>query len=131
MRDWGGLRAAAAAAPFDYLFSITNLSIVPQDLVALPRKAAINFHDGPLPAWAGLNTPVWGLLNGERRWAITWHLMTRGVDAGDVLHEEAFDIGEADSALTLQTVGSLSTLVADIAARGTRPARPERRAANE
>src|SRR6185436_8720572 len=34
--------------------------------------------------------------------------------------------GEADGALTLETVGSLSTLVADIAARGNRPARPER-----
>jgi DNA repair protein RadA/Sms len=39
--------------------------------------------------------------------------------------------GEGDGALTLETVGSLSTLVADIAARGNRPARPERRAANE
>ena len=33
--------------------------------------------------------------------------------------------------LTLETVGILASLVADIAARGTRPARPERRAANE
>jgi DNA repair protein RadA/Sms len=39
--------------------------------------------------------------------------------------------GEAEGALTLETVGALSTLVADIAARGSRPARPERRAANE
>ena len=38
---------------------------------------------------------------------------------------------EAEGTLTLETVGSLSTLVADIAARGSRPARPERRAANE
>jgi DNA repair protein RadA/Sms len=38
---------------------------------------------------------------------------------------------EADGVLTLETVGSLSTLVADIAARGSRAARPERRAANE
>ena len=42
--------------------------------------------------------------------------------------------GEGEGSLTLETVGSLSTLVADIAARGSRPVRPERperRAANE
>jgi DNA repair protein RadA/Sms len=38
---------------------------------------------------------------------------------------------EAEGSLALETVGSLSTLVADIAARGSRAARPERRAANE
>lgn len=39
--------------------------------------------------------------------------------------------GESEGGLTLESVSSLATLVADIAARGTRPARPERRAANE
>jgi hypothetical protein len=38
---------------------------------------------------------------------------------------------EGEGPLTLETVSSLATLVADIAARGSRPARPERRAANE
>ncbi len=26
---------------------------------------AINFHDGPLPRYAGLNTPAWAIINGE------------------------------------------------------------------
>ncbi len=38
---------------------------------------------------------------------------------------------EGEGSLTLETVSSLSTLVADIAARGNRAAQPERRAANE
>src|SRR5262245_8497671 len=56
-------KAALAERPFDYLFSITYLSIIPGDVLALPKKGAINFHDGPLPRYAGLNTPVWGLIN--------------------------------------------------------------------
>jgi len=36
-----------------------------------------------------------------------------------------------DTGLTLQPVSSLATLVADIAQRGSRPARPERRAVGE
>ena len=51
----------------DYLFSIANLSIVPADLLAMARRAAINFHDGPLPDYAGLNTPVWSLMAGETK----------------------------------------------------------------
>ena len=39
--------------------------------------------------------------------------------------------GEAEAPLALETVGSLATLVADIAARGSRTVRPERRAVGE
>ena len=53
--------------PFDYLFSVTNQSVLADEVIALPTRGAINFHDGPLPEYAGLNTPVWALLNGERR----------------------------------------------------------------
>jgi DNA repair protein RadA/Sms len=38
---------------------------------------------------------------------------------------------ESDSSLTLEGVGALSKLVADIAARGTRPQRSDRRSADE
>jgi methionyl-tRNA formyltransferase len=54
--------------PFDCFFSITNLRIVGAELLALPRLHAINFHDGPLPEYAGVNTPVWGLLDGAPEW---------------------------------------------------------------
>src|SRR5262245_65031514 len=47
-----------AERPFDYLFSITYLSIIPADVLGMAKKAAINFHDGPLPRYAGLNTPA-------------------------------------------------------------------------
>lgn len=32
---------------FDYLFSIYWFSIIPEEVLELPRKLAINFHDGP------------------------------------------------------------------------------------
>src|SRR5688572_23711082 len=44
---------AAAKAPFDYLFSVVNLSILKDSALALPQKLAINFHDGYLPFYAG------------------------------------------------------------------------------
>jgi natural product biosynthesis luciferase-like monooxygenase protein len=87
--------------PFDYLFSIANLSIIPDELLKLPRKSAINFHDGPLPHYAGLNTPAWALLNREPTYGITWHVMGSEVDAGDILKQVMFDVTENETSFTI------------------------------
>jgi natural product biosynthesis luciferase-like monooxygenase protein len=86
--------------PADVLFSIANLRIVADDV--LDRVAtAINFHDGPLPGYAGLNVTTWALLAGEREHAVTWHLMTSHVDGGDVVDVEPFRIDPEDTAFSL------------------------------
>jgi natural product biosynthesis luciferase-like monooxygenase protein len=97
------LLSADAPRGFGYLFSITNLDVLAPEVIALPTRGAINFHDGPLPEYAGLNTPVWALLNGEAQHGITWHLMTREVDRGDILAQRRFDIADNETALTLNT----------------------------
>ncbi len=88
---------------FDYLLSIANLSIIPGDVLAMPLKGAVNFHDGPLPRHAGLNAPVWALIEGEAQHGITWHMIEGDIDEGDVLVSRAFGISDNDTALTLNT----------------------------
>lgn len=88
---------------FDYFFSITNLRIVPEAVLSMARKGAINFHDGPLPRYAGLNVPSWAIMNGESEHAITWHEMLAGVDEGDILEQVHFPIDEGDSVFALNT----------------------------
>jgi methionyl-tRNA formyltransferase len=99
--DAQGLLTAADLGPIDYLFSVTHLQVIPAEVLRLARRAAINFHDGPLPEYAGLNTPVWALLAREPRHGVTWHLMTDQVDRGDLLVERRFDLADDESALTL------------------------------
>ena len=89
--------------PFDYLFSITNLSVLSPEVLALPSRGAINFHDGFLPAYGGLNTPVWAMLNGEREHGVTWHEMTTQVDRGAILMQRRIPLGASETALTLNT----------------------------
>ncbi|MEB8386040.1 LLM class flavin-dependent oxidoreductase [Rhodobacteraceae bacterium KMM 6894] len=89
------------AQGFDWLLSIANLRIVPDTALALPTRGAINFHDGPLPEYAGLNTPVWALLNGEMRHGITWHHISAGVDEGDIILQRRFDIAPGETAQSL------------------------------
>ncbi len=85
----------------DYLFSINNLSLIEDEVLALPARGAVNFHDGPLPTYAGLNAPSWGILEGVTSWAVTWHVMTSGVDEGAILLEEPVDISPDDTSLSL------------------------------
>ena len=92
-----------SADPFDYLFSITHLRLIPSEVLSLARKAAINFHDGPLPRYAGLNTPAWALMNQEPEYGITWHIMTAGVDAGDILAQRQYEIAPGETSLSLNT----------------------------
>ncbi len=95
------LTNALGAEPFDHLFCIAHLSLIPEAVLALPRGLAINFHDGPLPRYAGLHATSWALLHGESSHGVTWHVMTSGVDEGDVLIQRRIPVREADTALTL------------------------------
>ncbi|WCR12302.1 LLM class flavin-dependent oxidoreductase [Paracoccus stylophorae] len=88
---------------YDWLFSIANLSLVPDALLDRAAKGAINFHDGPLPRRAGLNTPAWAILQGDTQHGITWHLIEGGLDEGDILEQRLFDIAPDDTTLTLNT----------------------------
>ena len=86
---------------FDWLFSIANLTLLPREVLALARGGAVNFHDGPLPRYAGLNAPVWALLNREASHGITWHLIEEGVDTGAIIEQVSFDITPEDTAFSL------------------------------
>jgi amino acid adenylation domain-containing protein len=92
-----------APPDLDYLFSITNLRTLPAAVLALPRRASVNYHDGPLPRYGGVNAPVFALLNGERSHGITWHLMTEGIDEGGIVAQRLFSLAPDETALTLNT----------------------------
>ena len=104
IRCFGTIEALSTALEgltFDFLFSITNLRMLPSSLIARPSRMAINFHDGPLPRYAGLNAPVWALMNGEQSHGVTWHQMNVGADTGDILTAREFLINEDDTAFAL------------------------------
>ncbi|MEZ5499023.1 MAG: LLM class flavin-dependent oxidoreductase [Steroidobacteraceae bacterium] len=90
--DFETLERDVPQGSVDYLFSITNLRMLPERLLGLPARMAINFHDGPLPRYAGLNAPVWAIANGEAEHGITWHVMQKGADTGDILVSRRFAI---------------------------------------
>jgi len=114
----------------DYLFSIANLDYVPPDVLSAVNGRAINFHDGPLPGAAGVNTPVWALINGAREHGITWHFMTDALDAGKIVLTHRVPIDDDETALTLNLkcyqagIDTFEVLVQALE-RGALPSRPQ------
>ena len=93
--------SSAGGRPFDYLFSIANLSVIPARILALARLGAINFHDGPLPRYAGLHATTWAILNQETSHGVTWHEMREIVDTGAILEQCIFALAPDETAFTL------------------------------
>ena len=87
----------------DWLLSIANLRMIPDEVLALADKGAVNFHDGPLPRYAGLNTPAWAIINGETSHGISWHMIEGGVDEGDLLAQKLMEITAEETAFSLNS----------------------------
>ncbi|GAB3921029.1 hypothetical protein GCM10028804_16200 [Larkinella terrae] len=90
-----------AVEPFDYLFSISNDYILPESILDLPRRCTINYHDGPLPAYAGVHATFWALINQEKEHAITWHIVDAGIDTGPILKQHWFPVEPDETSIGL------------------------------
>ncbi|MBD1211748.1 MAG: AMP-binding protein, partial [Dolichospermum circinale Clear-D4] len=92
---------------YEYLFSINNVQwIIPKNVIARAKKATINYHDAPLPKYAGLYATSWALLNGETEHAVTWHQVVHSpkkdfIDAGPIFKQKIVPIRPDDTAFTL------------------------------
>jgi methionyl-tRNA formyltransferase len=85
----------------DLLLNVHSLYLIVGEVVAAPRIGSFNLHPGPLPEYAGLNTPSWAIYNGEPRHGVTVHWMEPGVDTGAIAYESRFDLTESDTGLSV------------------------------
>ena len=85
--------------------------ILKPDVIATPRLGAINVHASLLPKYRGASPIAHAILNGETRTGVTIIRVTPGLDAGDMLAQEAMDIGPDE------TTGELEARLAPLGAR--------------
>ena len=85
---------------FDVLFSVANLDMLPDEILARAPRS-YNFHDGPLPRYAGLNATAWALLNEETEHGVTWHVIEAGPDTGAIAVQAMFPIDAGETAASL------------------------------
>lgn len=85
------LEKLKGVAPFDVLVSFNNPVILDAPILSL-APLAVNVHNGRLPEYRGLYTPLWQILNGEKDITVTVHTMTEEIDKGKILMEQALPV---------------------------------------
>jgi methionyl-tRNA formyltransferase len=74
------------------LVVFTGGGLVRDELLAAAGRGVMNCHSGLLPRYRGMDTMDWPLLEGHpHAVGLTVHLMSRGVDEGDLLRLYPFD----------------------------------------
>lgn len=99
--------------PVDVLISAANRHILDPDTLAAPRLGCVNYHNAPLPDYAGLRATAWAILNGEPAHGITWHRVEAGIDTGPVLSQRMFDLDPEETTSSLNarcTVAAIGCL---------------------
>ena len=72
--------------------------LLPQELLDIPRAAAINVHSSILPQYRGAAPINWAILNGDRETGVTIQYMASELDAGDILLTKTTPIGPMEDA---------------------------------
>lgn len=85
----------------DIIFSVNNWDVIHADLLAIPSDGIINFHNGPLPEYRGVNAPSWAIINREHDHGVTWHFVAEGIDTGDIVARKSFALRPDETAVSL------------------------------
>jgi methionyl-tRNA formyltransferase len=82
----------------DYLFSFYYRHMIPAELLACAKIAALNMHGSLLPKYRGRAPVNWAILHGETETGATLHIMEVKPDAGDIVGQSAVSIGPDETA---------------------------------
>ncbi len=102
--------AIKAVKPDAYIVASFG-QLIPQALLDIPAKGAINVHTSLLPAYRGASPIQNAIYHGESRTGITIMLMDAQLDHGPILHQEKLDITDTETNGSLRA--RLATLGAD------------------
>jgi methionyl-tRNA formyltransferase len=92
-----GVRDLQALQP-DLLVVAAYGQILSRDVLAVPPLGGINVHASLLPRYRGAAPIAWAIYHGETRTGVTIIKMSVSLDAGDMLAQEAIDIGPEETA---------------------------------
>jgi methionyl-tRNA formyltransferase len=69
----------------DFLVVIAFGKILPENILALPRKGTINVHASLLPKYRGPAPIQWAVINGDKETGVCTQMMEKELDTGDLL----------------------------------------------
>jgi methionyl-tRNA formyltransferase len=96
----------------DVIVIIAYGQIIPAALLPIPKLGWINLHGSLLPKYRGAAPIQWAIVNGETRTGLTTMRIDAGMDTGDMLLQEATEIGPSET--TPQLAARLSEMGAPL-----------------
>lgn len=81
----------------DIILSVASSRIFGKEILSVPKIACLNVHSDKLPKYRGVNPSFWSLLNQEKQSAVTVHFVNEGIDDGDIIIQDVFNIQESKS----------------------------------
>ncbi len=85
----------------DMILSCYFRQMIKENVLAIPKVAAVNLHGSLLPKYRGRCPVNWQLLHGERISGVTLHHMVVKADAGDIVGQESVLVDDTDKAVDL------------------------------
>ena len=75
--------------------------IIKNDILSIPSIGIIGSHPTQLPKYRGRAPIPWSILKGLKQSALTFFYMDDGIDDGDILDQQEFQISETDDATSV------------------------------
>jgi methionyl-tRNA formyltransferase len=76
----------------DIALSIQYHEILKKEHIKKAKELTINLHMAPLPEYRGCNQFSFAIINKDKVFGTTIHKLEEGIDSGDILFEDRFDI---------------------------------------
>jgi methionyl-tRNA formyltransferase len=93
------LAARIAKIAPSFIFSFYYRRMIPEAVLRLAPRGALNMHGSLLPRYRGRSPVNWAIVHGERETGVTLHRMEARADAGPIVGQEAVSILPDDIAL--------------------------------
>lgn len=77
---------------------IVAFRMLPEVVWSMPPMGTVNLHGSLLPQYRGAAPINWAVINGEKETGVTTFKLKHEIDTGDILLQQAFPIGENDTA---------------------------------
>jgi len=101
MKDDGFIKKLKAFGG-DIFVVVAYGHFLPQKVLGIPPRGAINMHPSLLPKYRGAAPINWAIINGETMTGVTIINVSAQMDAGDILMQEKLVIEADDTAVTLR-----------------------------
>ncbi len=83
------------------IISALSTYIIPKEVLIKENVVAVNYHNAILPYHRGRNAEAWAIFDQDDVCGITWHYVDSGIDTGDILFQDIFEIDDSMISISL------------------------------